>query len=104
MTRYDIMRMAREAGISDTYFDFIMVSPEDLERFAALVAAAERDALRARIEALERQEPSVPDDVRKDAERYRFLEHLCATGSYGGIISRKAIDAAMLAASPEAKP
>ena len=48
--------------------------------------------------------PSVPDDVRKDAERYRFLEHLCATGSYGGIISRKAIDAAMLAASPEAKP
>ena len=64
----------------------------------------ERDALRARIEALERQEPSVPDDVRKDAERYRFLEHLCATGSYGGIISRKAIDAAMLAASPEAKP
>ena len=48
--------------------------------------------------------PSVPDDVRKDAERYRFLEHLCATGSYGGIISRKAIDAAMLAAAPEAKP
>jgi predicted nuclease with TOPRIM domain len=79
------------------------------EREAALMAKLEaaekeRDALQARIEALERQGPSVPDDVRKDAERYRFLEHLCATGSYGGIISRKAIDAAMLAASPEAKP
>ena len=42
MTRDDIMRMAREAGISDTNFDFQMVSPEELERFAALVSAAER--------------------------------------------------------------
>ena len=42
MTRDDIMRTAREAGISDTNFDFQMVSPEELERFAALVAAAER--------------------------------------------------------------
>ena len=42
MTRDDIIRMAREAGISDTNFDFQMVSPEELERFAALVAAAER--------------------------------------------------------------
>lgn len=44
MTRDDIIRMAREAGISDTDFDFQMVSPEDLERFASLVAAAEREA------------------------------------------------------------
>jgi len=73
-------------------------------RRRAQAAEKERDALRAKVEAMERQGPSVPDDVRKDAERYRFLEHLCATGSYGGIISRKAIDAAMLAASPEAKP
>ena len=39
--RDDIIRMAREAGISDSHafgmFDF-------LERFAALVAAAEREA------------------------------------------------------------
>ena len=47
MTRDDIIRMAREAGISDTYFDFIMVSPEDLERFATLVAAAQREACAA---------------------------------------------------------
>ena len=44
MTRDDVIRMAREAGISDTDFDFQVVSPEDLERFAALVAAAEREA------------------------------------------------------------
>ena len=64
MTKDNIIQMAREAGISDTYFDFHMVSPEDLERFAAIVAAAEREAckaevetLRAKIEAMEKQEP-----------------------------------------------
>ena len=44
MTRDDVIRLAREAGISDTAFDFQMVSPDDLERFASLVAAAEREA------------------------------------------------------------
>lgn len=45
MNREDIIRMAREAGIS--VFDAIktVVSDQDgLERFAALVAAAEREA------------------------------------------------------------
>lgn len=40
-------------------------------------------------------------ELRADAERYRHLEHLCATGSYGGIISRKAVDASMAAAAPK---
>ena len=43
MTRYDIIRMAREAGAHEKhlvmYMDF-----DDLERFAALVAATEREA------------------------------------------------------------
>lgn len=43
MTRDDIIRMAREAGAHEKhlvmYMDF-----DDLERFAALVAAAEREA------------------------------------------------------------
>jgi len=41
MTKDDIIRMAREAGI-----ECLMVRPEDmvLHRFAALVAAAEREA------------------------------------------------------------
>ena len=34
-------------------------------------------------------------EYKADAERYRHLEHLCRTGSYGGIISRKAIDESM---------
>ena len=41
MTRDDVIRMAREAGmLAPQYRDHI----EQLERFAALVAAAEREA------------------------------------------------------------
>jgi hypothetical protein len=45
MTRDDIIRMAREAGghISSFHGRFVMYA-DDLERFAALVAAAEREA------------------------------------------------------------
>ena len=43
IARDNIIQMAREAGISDVYFDFQMVSPEDLARFATLVAAARRE-------------------------------------------------------------
>lgn len=44
MTRADIIRMARHVGICDGPFEFQMVSPEDLRRFAKLVSAAEREA------------------------------------------------------------
>lgn len=43
MTRDDIISMAREAGISKPW-DQEPVKWETLERFAALVAAAEREA------------------------------------------------------------
>lgn len=52
MNRDEIIRMAREAGAKKTYHRFsgnisyTMVS-EDIERFAALVAAAEREACAA---------------------------------------------------------
>ena len=50
MTREDIIRMAREAGCkafrSPEHWDDVQVfaTPNVLERFAALVAAAEREA------------------------------------------------------------
>ncbi len=44
MTRDDIILMARHVGICDGPFEFQMVSPEDLRRFAKLVSAAEREA------------------------------------------------------------
>ena len=46
MDREDIIRMAREAGFSDTTNPFVAwgASWEQVERFAALVAAAEREA------------------------------------------------------------
>jgi hypothetical protein len=46
MNRDDIIRMAREAGISKPW-DQEPVRWETLERFAALVAAAEREACAA---------------------------------------------------------
>jgi len=46
MTRKDIIRMAREAGfnVEKGYLLRITGIDEDLERFAALVASAEREA------------------------------------------------------------
>jgi len=50
MDREDIIRMAREAGCkpfrSPEYWDDVQVfaTPDVLERFAALIAAAEREA------------------------------------------------------------
>jgi len=41
MTRDDIIRMAREAGLPEA---IIEMTPIAFERFAALVAAAEREA------------------------------------------------------------
>jgi len=46
MTRDDIIRMAREAGISKPW-DQEPVKWETLEQFASLVAAAEREACAA---------------------------------------------------------
>ena len=49
MNRDDIIRMAREAGLFD---DDQEPLPEYLERFAELVAAAEREALASDAESL----------------------------------------------------
>jgi len=44
MTREDITRMALEAGLGPFEMNCALAHVEDLERFAALVAAAEREA------------------------------------------------------------
>ena len=63
MTRYDIIRMAKEVGIEHHENVDEMRSPfcdgvwfEDLEHFAALVAAAEREACAKMCEAIEDDE------------------------------------------------
>ncbi len=42
MTREDVIRMAREAGFES--HDAMLNHPKELQRFAALAAAAEREA------------------------------------------------------------
>ena len=44
MTREEIIKLAREAGFVDASFCRWSAYSDDLERFAALVAAAEREA------------------------------------------------------------
>jgi hypothetical protein len=44
MTRDDIIRLAREAGLAIAYAECDEDDWQELERFAALVAAAEREA------------------------------------------------------------
>lgn len=44
MNRDDIIRMAQEAGYVELANDSAMYPPDFFERFAALVAAAEREA------------------------------------------------------------
>ena len=55
MTREEIIRMAREAGFDphDMSDDFTC-NLEDIERFAALAVAAEREACAKVVEAIER--------------------------------------------------
>ena len=52
MNREDIIRMAREAGFRDTTTPVVAlgVSWEQVQRFAALVAAAEREACAKAVE------------------------------------------------------
>ena len=60
LKRDDIIRMAREAGLSKIIYDEqngsttlqTMFHPENIERFAALIAAAEREACAKLCDAL----------------------------------------------------
>ena len=63
MNREDIIRMAREAGfnVEQGYLLRITGIDEDLERFAALVASAEREEIAQFIERTELG--SLPDET-----------------------------------------
>lgn len=67
MTRDDIIRMAREAGLH-LYVNDLTEEPYALivERFAALVAAAEREACARMVEPVDE---SLADEIRARGER-----------------------------------
>lgn len=69
--RRELLKMIREAGIStDSHpMNELRAYPEQFERFAELVAKAERDAVVA------------------DAERYRWLRDTFSTAKAGAILS-----------------
>ena len=57
MTKDDIIRMAREAGFAYSWSE---AAGKSLERFAALVAAAEREAI---AQSLDKQADLAADDI-----------------------------------------
>jgi hypothetical protein len=70
VTRDDIIRMAREVGAgepNDLYgrSDYVVMTQYELERFSALIAAAEREACAAMVENLDVQHPKyIADAIR----------------------------------------
>ena len=73
MTREDIIKLAREVADKDKvdpYLnEFVVLTPEELERFAALVAAHEREAC-----------PKVCEERQEVFEKYytKGLAAMCA--------------------------
>ena len=63
MTRDDIMRMVREVADSEkvdpvcSQGDFITLTPDELERFVSMVAAAEREECAKECDAVGRHPP-----------------------------------------------
>jgi hypothetical protein len=80
MTQDDIIRMAREAGITFvTEVGVASATPEWLERFAALVAAAEREECAKEISA------EINDEIEDEAYciLVALLARIRARGSNG---------------------
>ena len=75
MDREEIIRMAREAGLGDTGvregFIFFQPGTDGLERFAALVAAAEREACAS---ICFQEGPSIDGELIAEAIRARGQE------------------------------
>ena len=57
MTREDVIRMAREVGAGEPSLhgriDYVVMTYNELERFAALVAAAEREMCAVMVESMD---------------------------------------------------
>lgn len=74
MNRKDITRMAREAGaihIHQNPKEFAVVGNQTIERFAALVAAAEREAILLMLKGIDQTDINSPDgwwETSKGAE------------------------------------
>ena len=69
MTREDIIKMAREAGLADS--NGVVHAFYQLERFAALVAAHEREACAQVVEAIDRNGAWVTKEEAAAAIRAR---------------------------------
>lgn len=64
MNKAEIIRMAREAGFVDASFCRWSAYSDDLERFAVLVAAAEREAVLDLVDEYAKNNTDLRDAIR----------------------------------------
>jgi hypothetical protein len=70
MNREDIIRMAREAGASSSGISLIIGIEDFFERFAALIAAAEREECAKLCE-----QPVDEIQITDDCREYKYLDN-----------------------------
>ena len=95
-------------GMSEAFEQHFAQSFTDREWRAESATWAAAWKAAKRHEAQAQPAPSIPDDVMRDAKRYRFLRAaknipISTEAARDPIVYDAAIDAAMLAAAPEAK-
>ena len=93
-----VIEMAREAEIGDSHGHMIRNELSNLERFAELVRADERNSWPAEMEAMERQVNILTDalaQASKDAARYQVLRTWDLGGYDHGLYSPEEIDKAV---------
>lgn len=78
LNKNDIIRMAKEAGgyIPEQYPDELRIDTDDLARFVALVAAAEREACAKVCDEQEKRSNESRDKSKR--ERDQSIYHHCA--------------------------
>jgi hypothetical protein len=85
MTRDDIIRLAREAGIVDWSLHGRLESKEEaLERFAALVAAAEREACAKLCEEIAKDNDAEGADIDWVTGNMECADYIRARGESEG--------------------
>jgi len=98
MTREDIIRMARIAGAHDNGHEVRFVEPRYLARFAALVAAAEREALADYANALAEagwSAGAIADAIRARGSKFPTGASAAASGEDRHKIARAGHDSLM---------
>ena len=95
MTKDEIISMAREAGAGIGTSGRWLVTQDELERFATLIATAERHKLQSNIERCKAEHQPLTDEQIKAAVRHLYgSDAVAAMAVTGDIETARAVEAA----------